>query len=67
MITDQEKFWKGNFGNSYIKRANTNALYKSDLKLFSELLESAPAIKRTLTINNIDKTIAASTRGMIRL
>lgn len=48
MITDQEKFWKGNFGNSYIKRANTNALYKSDLKLFSDVFESTSAIKNVL-------------------
>jgi pseudaminic acid biosynthesis-associated methylase len=38
--TDQEKFWAGKFGNSYIKRNNDNGLKKNNLLFFKEVLKN---------------------------
>ena len=47
-ITDQEKFWKGKFGDEYISRANTNELYRSDIKLFKDVFKFTGKIRNTL-------------------
>ena len=68
MSSEQEKFWQGKFGNEYIQRANTHALYKSDLKLFNDIFKLTGQIKTVLefgcnkglnlkAINNINSSI----------
>lgn len=47
-ITDQEKFWTGKFGDEYIIRANTNELYKSDVKLFKDVFKLTGKLKNVL-------------------
>ena len=40
MKTDQDKFWKGKFGNEYISRNNNKRLIASSISLFSNALKS---------------------------
>ena len=38
MITNQEKFWSGSFGNAYSRRVNSKKLIKSNQFLFKRIL-----------------------------
>lgn len=39
-LSDQEKFWKGDFGTDYIDRNNSNQLLSSNVSLFSKIFDS---------------------------
>ena len=45
--TEQELFWEGQFGNDYLKRANTNDLLLSNISLFSQIF------KKTISVNSV--------------
>ena len=40
MVSSQEDFWRGDFGDKYILRNNSAALYPPNLRLFSEIINS---------------------------
>lgn len=45
MKTEQEKFWKGEFGDDYIDRNSSKSLLASNLNLFSSILKQTKNIK----------------------
>ena len=50
MSTDQENFWKGKFGDSYISRNQSKGLLASNLSLFSDILQKTGPIKSVLEL-----------------
>ena len=36
-LNEQEKFWKGKFGNDYITRNKNNSILKSNIHLFNKI------------------------------
>ena len=39
VLSIEEKFWSGNFGDNYIKRNNNKYLVKNNLSLFNKVLK----------------------------
>ena len=39
-LSDQEKFWQGDFGSNYIDRNKSNQLLSSNVSMFSRIFES---------------------------
>ncbi len=50
METDQEKFWKGEFGEKYITRNIDSKLLSSNISFFSKVLSSMGGIKSVLEL-----------------
>ena len=48
--TEQELFWKGEFGEDYIKRNNSDDLLKSKINLWSRMIKSIPDIYSALEL-----------------
>lgn len=48
--TDQEAFWAGDFGNSYIERNNSEELLAANLHYFSRILEKRSEIGTTFEV-----------------
>jgi pseudaminic acid biosynthesis-associated methylase len=46
--TDQENFWAGKFGDTYISRNNDNGLKKNNLLFFKEALKNLKGIKSVI-------------------
>jgi len=60
MATEQEIFWEGGFGDSYISRNQSNALLASNLSLFSKILSRAEPINSVLELGcNIGMNLIA--------
>ena len=60
MATEQEIFWEGGFGDSYISRNESNGLLASNLSLFSKILSSAEPINSVLELGcNIGMNLIA--------
>lgn len=60
MKTEQEKFWEGEFGDSYIERNKSNQLYSSNLALFSRILQSTNSVNSVLELGcNIGMNLRA--------
>jgi pseudaminic acid biosynthesis-associated methylase len=47
-LTEQEEFWAGSFGSSYIERNNTASLLAANINFFSRALSSADSITSCL-------------------
>lgn len=47
-MTEQEIFWKGDFGNEYSKRNTGDSLFACNLMLFSKILHRTTGIKSVL-------------------
>ena len=50
MSTDQEKFWQGEFGDSYISRNQSDGLLAANLSLFSDILQQTGSIESVLEL-----------------
>jgi|TARA_B110000483_G_scaffold223298_1_gene281020 pseudaminic acid biosynthesis-associated methylase len=50
MSTDQEKFWEGEFGDSYISRNQSDGLLAANLSLFSDILQKTGPIDSVLEL-----------------
>jgi spore coat polysaccharide biosynthesis protein SpsF len=60
MATEQEIFWEGGFGDSYISRNESNGLLASNLSLFSKILSRAEPINSVLELGcNIGMNLIA--------
>lgn len=66
MITSQEKFWSGNFGNAYSKRVNSKKIIKANQFLFKKILANTKNVSsifelgcniglNLIAINNLSK------------
>lgn len=50
MSTEQENFWKGEFGDDYIARNKSKSLLAANLALFSEILKKTGPIQSVLEL-----------------
>jgi spore coat polysaccharide biosynthesis protein SpsF len=50
MSTEQEKFWEGEFGDSYISRNQSDGLLAANLSLFSDILQKTGPIDSVLEL-----------------
>lgn len=50
VVTEQEKFWAGNFGDQYTDRNKTDQLLASNLYLFSKILNSTKNINSVMEL-----------------
>ena len=50
MSTEQENFWKGEFGDDYIERNKSKSLLAANLALFSEILKKTGPIQSVLEL-----------------
>ena len=58
--TDQEKFWAGDFGDSYVERNKSDKLLASNLNFFSKALNSAGSLEKCIEFGaNIGMNIKA--------
>jgi pseudaminic acid biosynthesis-associated methylase len=58
--TEQEAFWAGEFGNSYIERNQSDALLSANLNLFSKALYATNGVKNCIEFGaNIGMNIKA--------
>ena len=46
--TEQEEFWSGTFGETYIRRNNNQRLLASNIALFSAVLKRTEPIKNMI-------------------
>lgn len=59
-VTDQERFWAGDFGNNYIERNNSKDLLASNINFFSESLRRVNDLKSCIEFGaNIGMNIRA--------
>jgi pseudaminic acid biosynthesis-associated methylase len=59
-MTEQEKFWAGNFGDEYTGRNIGNKLIENNISLFSDILPKARGVKSILELGcNIGLNLAA--------
>ena len=47
-VTDQEEFWKGEFGDDYIERNNDPKMIASNISLFSEVISRTGSLESVL-------------------
>jgi pseudaminic acid biosynthesis-associated methylase len=58
--TDQEQFWAGDFGNSYIERNDNKTLLRSNTNLFSKVLSRTGSLESVIEFGpNIGLNLAA--------
>ena len=59
-MTEQEKFWAGEFGNDYTKRCIGDKLIENNISLFSDILPKARGVKSILEFGcNVGLNLAA--------
>jgi spore coat polysaccharide biosynthesis protein SpsF len=60
MKTDQEKFWQGKFGESYVERNDSQVRVASNIRLFSQILSRTLDVKSILELgSNIGQNLIA--------
>ena len=58
--TDQEQFWAGDFGDSYVERNKSNKLLASNINFFAKALKSADKFEKCIEFGaNIGMNIQA--------
>ncbi len=59
-LTEQEKFWAGDFGNEYINRNQGKSLISSNISLFSKVLKNTNGLKSIIEFgSNIGLNLVA--------
>lgn len=63
-LTEQEKFWAGDFGDAYIERNRADSLIESNFKLFERALRSADTLGSVIEFG---ANIGLNLKALLRL